>query len=302
MRVYRESGRGRMAASPFQAGEVNLRHRFLTVVSGSTFARDLYKGLSQLPFLGSIMRRAAAKLLAVGQRVWVRIPEGLAQGLWLRVETRFEPQFLNGQYELQAQDVLRKYLRPGGCFFDIGAHVGFLSLCASRIVGESGVVMAFEPDPENAEVLREAAQRNGMSQLRVIEAAVWSSSGPIEFQRAPKTSSRVDGQVGRIANWEDENRICVDGVSLDDFFLRSGSRPPDFLKVDVEAAESEVLRGASWLFDTYAPLLLCEVHNATNEVGVCEWLAQRRYQFRWLASRVSFPRHLLGFRNEQLGK
>ena len=248
------------------------------------------------------MRRTAAKVLAVGQRVWVRIPEGLAQGLWLQVETRFEPQFLNGQYELQAQEVLRKYLRPGGCFYDIGAHVGFFSLCASRIVGESGVVMAFEPDPENAKVLREAAQRNDMPQLRVVEAAVWSSSGPIEFQRAPKSSSRVDGQVRPIANWEDENRVSVDGVSLDDFILRSKSRPPDFLKVDVEAAESEVLKGASWLFGTYAPLLLCEVHNATNEAGVREWLTQQKYQFRWLASRGSFPVHLVGFRNEQLGK
>jgi FkbM family methyltransferase len=302
MKVHGGSGNERMAASSFPVGVVDLRHRFLAVVSRSTFARDLYAGLSQLPVLGPIMRRTAAKVLAVGQRVWVRIPEGLGQGLWLRVETRFEPQFLDGQYELQVQKVLQKYLRPGGCFYDIGAHVGFFSLCASRIVGESGVVVAFEPDPENAEVLREAAQRNGMPQLKVVEAAVWSSSGPIEFQRASKTSSRVDGQVGPIANWEDENRIRVEGVFLDDFILRSKSRPPDLLKVDVEAAESEVLKGASWLFDSYAPLLLCEIHNATNEESVREWLAQRRYQFRWLAIPGSFPIHLIGFRNEQLGK
>ena len=302
MSVLGGGGKGRTATSLCPAGAVTLRQRCLAALSCSTFARDLYASVSRLPVLGPMVRRTAGRVLAVGDRIWVRIPEGLCQGLWLRVEARFESQFLNGQYELQAQEILRKYLRPAGCFYDIGAHVGFLSICASRIVGESGVVMAFEPDPENAQVLREVAERNGLLQLKVIEAAVWSSSGPIEFQRAPKSSSRVDGQVGPVANWNDENRVLVDGVSLDDFVFNNKSRPPDLLKLDVEAAESEVLKGASRLFDNHAPILLCEVHNAKNEAGVSEWLAQRGYEFRSLTIRRPFPFHILGFRKERLGK
>ena len=283
-----------MPASPLASGHA--RQRLLVAVSRSAFARELYARFSRLPLLGPLIHRAAASVLAVGQRTWVRIPGGLAQGLWLAVDTRFEPQFLSGHYELQAQEILSTYLRPGDCFYDVGAHVGFLSLCAARTVGESGLVVAFEPEPENAEVLREAARRNAMPQIRVIEAAVWSSSGPIDFQRAGKASSRVDGQVGPIANWEDDNRVRIDGLSLDDFVQRSTFPLPKLLKIDVEAAESEVLKGASYLFHTHAPLLLCEIHNTSNEAAVCTWLKQRKYQVRWLGNRRPFPVHLLGFR------
>lgn len=288
------------SSSPPHVG--SLRTQVLSTMSRSALARDLYSGLSRLPIVGSLMRGAAERVLPVGERVWVQIPKGPAQGLWLQVDARFEPHFLDGQYEWQAQEVLLEHLRHGCCFYDVGAHVGFFSLLAARIVGGSGLVVAFEPDPQNAEILREAAQRNRMPQLRVVEAAVWSSSGPIEFQRAHAASGRVDGQVGPVANWRDDDRVCVDGVSLDDFVLRGEAPPPDFLKVDIEAAESEALKGASRLFDTFAPLLLCEVHNVSNEAAIREWLAQRRYQFKRLQGPGSFPVHLLGFPNGQTRK
>jgi FkbM family methyltransferase len=59
-------------------------------------------------------------------------------------------------------------------FYDIGAHIGFFSLLAARIVGPFGHVISFEADPEVAARLRENLARNGFDQATVVQKAVWS--------------------------------------------------------------------------------------------------------------------------------
>jgi len=221
----------------------------------------------------------------------VQIPQGLGEGLWICADPRFEFHLLGRAYEPQMQDLLRAHLKPGGCFYDLGAHIGLFSLIAARIVGESGLVVAFEPDHENAAVVRASGERNGMPQLRVVEAAVWSASDPLEFVVADARSGRVDGQVARISVLP-SRRITVPAFSLDDFIFRDKERPPDFLKIDVEAAESEVLRGATELFSTHKPQVLCEVHNAANKNSVEAWLLQRNYSLRWVNGQNPFPVHV----------
>jgi FkbM family methyltransferase len=208
------------------------------------------------------------------------------------VDLRFERDFLDGLYEVPAQEVLTSFLRAGDCFYDVGAHIGFFSLLAARLVGEQGTVIAFEPDPRNAGILRTTAVKNKLSQIRVVEAAVWSSSGALEFERADAASSRVDGQVGQIANLN-RDRIRVSGVALDDYVRGRESPPPNFLKIDVEAAELEALQGAAELFKTHRPSLLCEVHNVPNKAKVEAWLQGRLYSLKWLGPQDSLPIQLL---------
>jgi hypothetical protein len=82
----------------------------------------------------------------------------------------------------------------------------------------------------------------------------------------------------------------VSCIKLDDF-VKENPRPT-FLKVDVEGAESEVLKGAEMLFRTIRPLLVCEIHDEANATFVTGWLNEKGYHSRWLESRVGFPRHL----------
>lgn len=67
---------------------------------------------------------------------------------------------------------LREMLRPGSVFLDVGANVGFYSLFASRLVGDSGLVLAIEADPEVAQRLRENVDINGCRNVRVVPCGV----------------------------------------------------------------------------------------------------------------------------------
>ena len=261
-------------------------------VSPLVLIRKMYLGCAKIPVFGSVLRKVVRKFLPPNKRSWTCIPSGPAKGLWLFVDLRFEPHLMDGRYETPAQEVLTTWLRPGDCFYDVGAHIGFFSLLAARLVGERGTVIAFEPDPNNASILRTTAIKNKMPQIRVVEAAAWSSSGPLEFQRADPASSGVDGQVGPIANLN-RDRIRVSGVALDDYVLQHESSPPNFLKIDVEAAEVGALQGAAELFKTFRPSLLCEVHNVPNKARIEAWLQERLYSLEWLGPQDSLPIQLL---------
>jgi len=123
------------------------------------------------------------------------VPAGLGRGLWIRVDPRFELGYSNGDYEPWLQELLRAQLRPGDCFYDIGAHTGFFALIATTFLGPSGKVVAFEPDPDNAAGLHANLAKNSITQVMVVQAAVWSSAGHLTFQRALEDSNRTQGQI-----------------------------------------------------------------------------------------------------------
>lgn len=208
---------------------------------------SLYASIQALPVLGNLARRLVASALPRGCRVWAQPRAGMAQGLWLNVDPRFESEYAQGAYEASIQKALAEQLGEGGTFYDVGAHIGFFSLIAARLVGESGAVFAFEADPENAGRIERHAQRNGFIQVRVFPLAVWSRSGPLRFQRASEFSSHNQGSVvGTGVEVGAPATIEVLALSLDAF--AESHKGPTLIKIDVEGGEIEVLRGAEHLF------------------------------------------------------
>jgi Methyltransferase FkbM domain len=88
-----------------------------------------------------------------------------------------------------------------------------------------------------------------------------------------------------------DNTIEVDALALDDF--AQGNPLPTVVKIDVEGAEADVLRGSEEVFRRAQPVLICEVHNDRAEEDVTRWLEERAYRFDWLQDTRQFPRHLL---------
>jgi FkbM family methyltransferase len=247
--------------------------------------------LRNAPVFGKWLRYLSHKVVPLGTRVWIRVPEGIAKDLWMCINPRFESHFLQSDHERPGQEILARRLMPGDCFYDVGAHIGFFSLIAARQIGSAGQVIAFEPDPGNGCVLRANAEKNNFRQVRLIEAAAWSSCGLLQFERSNAASSRMEGRVSGDSTARNDG-ISVTGVVLDDLVFGRGIRPPSFLKIDVEGAESEVLTGSERIFQTYQPLLLCEVHDATNATLIEPWLTQQGYEVHWLAGYDSYPKQL----------
>ena len=249
----------------------------------SSVLRALYAACRQVPVLGSLLHRKAMRVLPVGRRIWLRIPRGQAKDLWIFVDLRFDPDYCNGQHEVWVQDLLRKHLRRGDCFYDVGAHIGFFSLIAARIVGVSGCVTAFEPDSGNAAVFRTNCERNQMPQISLMEAAVWSSSGQISFERAEQASSGMEGRVTEGGSAVRET-VRVAGIALDDYVFKQGGKPPSLVKIDAEGGESAVLMGAKAVLDRYKPSLLCEIHDPANVGELADFLTRIGYSVQSVPS------------------
>ena len=206
--------------------------------------------------------RARPTEAAVGTRflpkvqAWVQVQSGLSQGMWMHLHLPREAIIWRGKHEPEVQNAILAGVRPGAVVYDIGANVGTMALGAAQLVGNLGMVIAFDGDPENIERLREHSTRNGSKdRLRVVHAAVWSRTGTdgIGFRRGAPSRSQggveADGNRPVLGSGE---VINVPAVTLDDF-VAAGEPPPQLLKIDVEGGEYEVLRGANTLFARETP-------------------------------------------------
>ena len=172
------------------------------------------------------------------------------------------------------QTALKKYLRPGMTFYDIGANIGFFSLLAARIVGKDGRVIAFEADPEIAARLRVHVTRNNFPAISVEEKAVWLEASTVFFVRTDPEMS-PDRGLGHVVASSTVDTIQVSAVSLDEYVRTAPA--PDFLKCDVEGTEVEVFRGAQRVLREKRPTILCEMHSDENRRVLLEEFSRCSY-------------------------
>ena len=233
------------------------------------------------------VRRFLRSRVIPSRMEWVRIQQGIAQGLWIQIDLAHERSWWAGNHEPALQVEVRRLVRKDLVMYDVGAHIGFYSLAAARLGAR---VVAFEPDPESAERLRTHAERNDLTaNIRVIEAAAWSESMPlIAFQRGLPRSQGGVSRGERRPVVATGPLIEVRAVRLDDF--ADGGLRPHLIKIDVEGAESEVLEGAVETISASRPHLLVEVHTSTEEVAVSRFLSENRYKTRWEIPPEGFPR------------
>lgn len=256
-----------------------LAHAFLR------YASPLHS-LRRLPVVGNWLRWLGEKIVPRGTRTWTQVESGPAAGIWLRLNPRTGLDTLRGAGEPEVQDALRDHVRAGMTFYDLGANIGFFSLLGARLVGEQGLVIAFEADPEIAARLREHVERNRCRTVTVEEKAVWSEASKVFFERVDPATS-PDRGLGHVALAGSANTIEIDAVSIDEYSRTRGT-PPDFVKCDVEGAEVEVFRGAQRTLAEKRPGILCEIHSQENRGALLAQFARLGY-----ACKNCGDRHLL---------
>lgn len=140
--------------------------------------------------------------------------------------------------ELSAIDDYFHWYTPesGDTVFDIGAHCGVSSFHFSKLVGESGRVVAFEPDPVNHSLLVKNIERHGLSNVEVHQVAIAGACGTAEFSAEESIGSclmkhSTRSSVGKV--------VQVETVTLERAFHEWG--PPKFCKIDIEGSEIEVI-------------------------------------------------------------
>src|SRR5271155_2017027 len=146
------------------------------------------RSIRNVPILGEFVHRISHRVLPGDERVWAQIEAGPAKGLWLEVNPRTGQNYFRGDAENRVQEALANRLRPGMVFYDLGANIGLFTLLGARLVGETGKVFSFEPDPENATRLRRNIQRNGFTNIIIVDSGVWSKTGKLNFVPADAAS------------------------------------------------------------------------------------------------------------------
>lgn len=148
-------------------------------------------------------------------------PSSISLALWVDSTARNED-----------VDVIKMILRPGDCFYDIGANIGQLSIEAALLVGRSGNVTAFEAHPRTAQFFRNNVELNGLENIRIVQSAMGEECGWLAY-----TDDNADDQ-NRVVEL---GSIQVPVLTLDTL---SGGEKINLLKVDIEGYELFAFKGA----------------------------------------------------------
>jgi FkbM family methyltransferase len=143
-----------------------------------------------------------------------------------------------GERDVNIARFWRRHLPLGATFFDVGANIGLYAVSASNRIGPSGLTVAFEAHPYIFKFLQTNVARNCSGAVLVENLAVGAASGETSI-----AYNAWNPGMTRIARGEERGET-VAMVTLDDYCQRKGIRTIDYLKIDVEGYETNVLRGA----------------------------------------------------------
>jgi FkbM family methyltransferase len=172
-----------------------------------------------------------------------------------------EAHYLAGTYEPDVQAAAARLILPGMVVYDIGVHRGYFTLLFADLVGPAGQVIGFEPLPGNLALARQSTGFNQdlASRIRFVPLAVSDSPGEAHLVEVERYSSMAK-LTDEPSESDAPGHITVNTTSLDDF-VREGNPVPQFVKMDIEGAESKALPGMAELLRTARPTILVEVHN-----------------------------------------
>jgi len=157
-----------------------------------------------------------------------------------------------GIYEKKPRRVFRDLIKKNDIVFDVGAHVGFYTLLASKRVGKNGRVFSFEPLPRNIFFLKKHISLNNLRNVEIMEFALSDKEDHVFFDTS------IDSFQGRIAV---HGNIKVYSTTLDRLVNERDIPPPNVLKIDVEGEEYNLLRGGEKILARYKPKILLSVHS-----------------------------------------
>ncbi len=184
----------------------------------------------------------------------------------------FVYEFLNGirfksysdvEHELRSSlwGYIKKHeLKSGETVIDCGPGEGEFTLYASKAVGSSGKVIAFEPDPLIFDELKSNVELNGLDNVILIKKGLWSENTTLRFMTAKNITRSF------VFNEEGGKVIEVPVVTLDSALKELGIDKVDFIKMDAEGAELEAVKGAGqFLANNKADLAISSYHILNGE-------------------------------------
>jgi FkbM family methyltransferase len=194
-------------------------------------------GIGNIPFVAKAYNKLTPYLIG-GKKGIVDFGDFKMQIQGNRVNDVITLFIANGKYEPATTRAFREILKQGDTVVDVGANIGYFSLLSSRLVGDKGCVIAFEPEPHNIESFRRNVTLNRFTNTGVNTFAIGNYNGESEFHISTNdpAHSLVKAKVH-------SSSIVVKVRKLDVFEIAKAN----LIKTDTEGNELAVLRGAEKL-------------------------------------------------------
>ena len=183
-------------------------------------------------------------------------------GLWMRLDISDliqETILLEDHWDPLLTQFLRDWLRPGSVFLDIGANVGYFTLLGAKHVGLGGKVLAIEPNPGVAALLRQNLARSELANVIVEEVACSDpGSAPRLILYLPSDHNIAKASLSE-RNAGPGTRVEVESTTVDQLIVKHSLPRVDLVKIDVEGAELGVFQGMKDTLARFTPSVVTEL-------------------------------------------
>lgn len=158
-------------------------------------------------------------------------------------------------YEEGTIALMKKILKNGDTFIDVGCNIGLMSLAASQFVGKNGAVYAFEPHPDTFSILQDNIELNNSKNIFSYNIALGAKEEKALIYSNMQVNRGSASLIKTFQNQCEGKEVVI--MSLDDFIIEKGIKNIRMLKVDVEGWELEVFKGASQLLSGENAPIVC---------------------------------------------
>ena len=262
----------------FLVRELKLRGFYILIALNAPSRKDKEK-LIFLSLLSSIPRRVwlyiskDIKKRIFGDPTFCSVKNVTVKidGLKYRLTDGDSLRVINPQFEHHMHKHLK--LKCGDVFMDVGAHIGKYSIPIAKTIRNRGRVIAIEPNPTNFKTLVWNIKENGLNNVIPLNIAAWNKNCKLKLFVADTTASYT------VKKDRGYGFITVKARILDDVLKELNVNRVDWVKIDVERAEYEVLKGLNDTIKKHRPKIIVEISKG-NEEKIINFMRELGYVFQ----------------------
>ena len=237
--------------------------------------------IRHIPGIAALQRWLVNRVLSGEPFVHI-INAGPAAGLRFEVTLPLDKAIWAGTYESDFAGAISRGVKRGDVCYDIGGYRGYMS--GVMALAGAAKVLVFEPLPSNQHALRRLCDLNPRLTIDLKPVAVGNIDDSMRLR------VMADSSMGKLATStfqaeaESKGEIEVAVRCLDSMVQGNEIPPPQVIKIDVEGAELDVLRGAAGVLSACHPRIFLEAHSASLEEACSRELTRHGYDLRRLES------------------
>jgi FkbM family methyltransferase len=188
-----------------------------------------------------------------------------------------------GEYEDDTNIILKKYVHKNDVVIEAGANIGTETLLLSKLVGNNGMVYAFEPVPHIFTALKENCQLNKLENVRLEALAVGNENNDITFYIANRDLPNQGMGSKELSHSELKVQINVKQEMLDAYLDKMQVKKVDFIKMDIQGGEIDLLKGAVKTIVKHRPAMFLEAGEGLSSIDeLFNWLTSHEYKVSFI--------------------